>query len=96
VRLVVDLRGGDEDFQDFYCPGIVWEWGDGTESESSEDCQPYEAGKSTIRRRYSTEHIFRQAGSYQIFFRLKQRSRVVAATSTAIQVRSGVRDGLDD
>ena len=96
VRLVVDVKGGDEDFQDFYCPGIQWEWGDGTQSESSEDCQPYEAGKSTIRRRFSTEHVFKQSGSYQIFFRLKQRNRVVAATSTAVQVRSGVRDGFDD
>jgi len=96
VRLVVDVRGGADDHQDFYCPGIEWEWGDGTESESSEDCEPYEAGKSTIRRRFSTEHVFRQSGSYQVFFRLKQRSRVVAATSANVQVRSGVRDGFDD
>jgi hypothetical protein len=96
VRLVVDVRGGAEDFQDFYCPGIEWEWGDGTQSESSEDCEPYEAGKSTIRRRFSTEHTFRQPGSYQIFFRLKQRTRVVAATSANVQVRAGVRDGFDD
>ena len=96
VRLVVDVRGGAEDYQDFYCPGIEWEWGDGTESESSEDCEPYEAGKSFIRRRFSTEHVFRQSGSYQVFFRLKQRNRVVAATSANVQVRSGVRDGFDD
>ena len=96
VRLVVDVRGGADDYQEFYCPGIEWEWGDGTLSESSEDCEPYEAGKSTIRRRFSTEHVFRQGGSYQVFFRLKQRSRVIAATSAQVQVRAGVRDGFDD
>ena len=40
--------------------------------------------------------VFRQGGSYQVFFRLKQRSRVIAATSAQVQVRSGVRDGFDD
>ena len=96
VRFVVDVRGGADDHQEFYCPAVEWEWGDGTQSESSEDCEPYEAGKSAIRRRFSTEHVFRQGGSYQIFFRLKQRNRVVAGTSVNVQVRSGVRDGFDD
>ena len=50
------------------------------------------AGKSTIKRRYSTEHVFRQPGTFQVFFRLKQRDRVIAASSSNVQVRAGVRD----
>jgi hypothetical protein len=96
VRLVVDVRGGPNDYEEFYCAGTTWAWGDGTESASGQDCEPYEAGKSEIKRRHSVEHIFRQAGNYRISFRLTQRDKVIAATSTSIQVRAGVRDGFGD
>jgi hypothetical protein len=96
VRLVVDVRGGADDFQDFYCAGIVWAWGDGTESESSEDCEPYQPGVSAIKRRFSTEHVFRQSGNYRVTFRLKQRDKVVAGATVNVQVRAGVRDGFGD
>jgi hypothetical protein len=92
VRLVVDVKGGSDDYADFYCPAIEWDWGDGTVSGNSEDCDPYEAGKSSIKRRYSIEHVFRQPGTFQVFFRLKQRDRVIAASSSNVQVRAGVRD----
>ena len=46
VHASVDVRGGADDSADFYCPAIEWDWGDGTMSESSEDCDPYEAGKA--------------------------------------------------
>lgn len=92
VRLVVDVRGGADDYDEFYCPGIEWVWGDGTESESSEDCQPYQPGVSTIKRRFSAEHVFRQAGTYRVFFRLKQKDKIVSAASANVQVRAGVRD----
>jgi hypothetical protein len=94
VRLVVDLKNGPNDYQEYYCPGVQWDWGDGTVSENSEDCDPYQAGKSEIRRRYSVEHVFRQSQTYQVFFRLKQRDRVVAAISANVEVRPGVRDDL--
>src|SRR6185503_5021768 len=89
VRIMVDVRGGSDDYADFYCPSIEWDWGDGTVSGNSEDCDPYQAGKSSIKRRYSIEHVFRQPGSWQVFFRLKQRDRVIAASSSNIQVRPG-------
>jgi len=94
VRIVVEVRGGSDDYADFYCPSIQWDWGDGTVSENSEDCDPYQPGKSTIRRRYSIEHVFRQPGAFQIAFRLKQRDRVIASSSASVQVRPGVRDDL--
>jgi hypothetical protein len=92
VRLVVDVKGGSDDYEEFYCPSIEWDWGDGTVSRNSEDCDPFQTGKSTIKRRYSIEHVFRQPDTFQVFFRLKQRDRVIAATSANIQVRPGVRD----
>jgi hypothetical protein len=95
VRLVVDVRGGADDSVDFYCPTIEWEWGDDLKSESSEDCSPYEAGKSSIRRRYTTEHTYREEGNFTARFRMKQGKRVVASTTVNVQVRAGVRDDGD-
>jgi hypothetical protein len=92
VRVVAEIRGGADDYQEFYCPTIEWDWGDGTTSENTVDCDPYEAGKSTIRRRFSAEHMYRMAGNYKVFFRLKQKTRTVAATSASVQVRPGLRE----
>jgi len=92
VVLTAELVGGANDFEEFYCPAIEWEWGDGTQSESSSDCAPYEAGKSEIKRRYTVEHVFR-AGVYRVMFHLKRRDKSVGAASVNIQVRPGLRDG---
>ena len=92
VRVAAEVRGGADDYQDFYCPTIEWDWGDGTISENTEDCNPYEAGKSTIRRRFSAEHTFRMAGNFKVIFKLKRKDKTIAATSVNVQVRPGLRD----
>lgn|SRR5262245_45109498 len=92
VRAVAEVRGGPDDYEEFYCPTIEWEWGDGTSSENASDCEPYEAGKSSIRRRFSAEHIYRIPGNFKVLFRIKRKDKTVAATSTNVQVRPGVRD----
>lgn len=92
VVLTAEIVGGPNDFEEFYCPTVQWEWGDGTESESSSDCAPYEPGKSEIKRRYTVEHVFR-AGAYRVMFHLKRRDRSVGAASVNIQIRPGLRDG---
>ena len=93
VFLTAEVRGGDDDFAEFYCPTIEWVWGDDTRAESTADCDPYESGKSEIKRRYSTSRIFQTAGNFKVEFRLKQKDKVVGATSTTVQVRPGLRDG---
>lgn len=95
VRATVDVRGGSDDYADFYCPAIEWDWGDGTSSESSADCDPYVPGKSAIQRRWSAEHVFRQSGGFRITFRLKQKTRVITSVNTMIQVRPGMRDDFE-
>ena len=92
VRFVANIRDGSDDYEEFYCATVEWDWGDGTVSERSADCDPYEAGKSTIQRRFSADHIYRQSGRHRLFFRLKQKTRQVAATSTNVQVRRGAGD----
>jgi hypothetical protein len=90
VVIVAEVKGGDNDFEDFYCPSIDWDWGDDTNSTSDSDCEPYQAGKSDIKRRYTVEHRYRNAGRYKIILRLKKGDRVVASANTQIQVRAGL------
>ena len=94
VRVVGDVRDGSDDYAEFYCATVAWDWDDGTVSENSSDCDPYEAGKSTIRRRFSAEHIYRQVGQYRVTFSLKQKTKQVASASTNVQVRAGMGDGF--
>ena len=119
VRVVVtaEVTGGSDDFEDFYCASVEWDWGDGTTSQSKEDCDPYEAGKSQIKRRYTQEHTYRSAMSstspfassdtsdvsnsqqqgvqMRIRFTLKQKSKTVGSSQTTVQVRPGLRDGME-
>jgi hypothetical protein len=89
VVLTAELVGGANDFEEYYCPTISWDWGDDTTSESTVDCEPYEAGKSEIRRRFTVEHVFRQEGSQKVFFRLKRRNKEVGTASVTVAVRPG-------
>ena len=93
VVLTAELVGGANDFEDFYCAAVEWEWGDGTKSESSTDCAPYESGKSEIKRRFTVEHVFRM-GAYRVMFHLKRHEKSVGMATVSIQVRPGLRDGI--
>ena len=88
VTLRAELTGGANDYEEFYCPTVEWDWGDGTQSESTSDCEPYQPGVSEIKRRYTVEHVFR-AGAHQIAFRLKRRDKALAMATTTIQVQGG-------
>ena len=61
LRVVVtaEVKGGSDDYEDFYCASVEWDWGDDTKSQNNADCDPYEPGKSEIKRRYVQEHTFR-------------------------------------
>ena len=95
IVLTAELNGGADDYQEFYCPTVRWEWGDLTSSEAASDCAPYEPGKTEIKRRFTIEHKFDHAGSYKIYFRLKHGSKEIAATSTTIRVQPGPFDGVE-
>ena len=93
VVLTGELQGGADDFEEYYCPTIEWVWGDLTTSESTLDCDPYEAGKSQIKRRFTTEHTYRNEGAYKVYIRLKRKEKLLAAASATIQVQPGARGG---
>jgi hypothetical protein len=92
IHLVAELKGGPDDYEEFYCPAVEWDWGDGTRSENSNDCDPYEAGVSQILRRFSKTHVYNIQGRYRVQVRLKRNTKVLTSASTNIQVRAGIRD----
>lgn len=89
VILTAELQGGADDFEEYYCPTVSWDWGDDTISESSNDCEPFVAGKTQIRRRFTVEHTFRREGSYKVYFHMKKKDRVLGSASATIQVQPG-------
>ena len=91
--LTAELKGGADDYEEFYCASVEWDWGDDTRSETKTDCEPYEAGKSEIKRRFTIDHTYNFAGDYRVEFRLKQKNKVVGRGSTDVKVRPGIRDG---
>jgi hypothetical protein len=94
ARMVVtaDLKGGADDYEEFYCATVEWDWGDDTRSESKTDCEPYEAGKSEIKRHFTVDHTYNTAGEYRVEFRLKQKNKIVGRGTADVKIRPGVRD----
>lgn len=90
IVVVAEVKGGPDDFEEFYCPTVEWEWGDLTTSTAEADCDPYVAGKSEIRRRYTVEHRYKNPGAFKIMLRLKKGQKVVAAANVQVQVRPGL------
>ncbi len=85
VLLVAELVGGDE-AEEFYCPGLEWEWGDGGKSAYESDCPPFEPG-AEFTRRFSAMHAYRLPGEYQVTVRLRRADRSLAVATASISVR---------
>ena len=89
VTMLADLAGGPNDLEEFYCVKAIWDWGDGGTSEKEGDCQPYEKGKSEIRRRYNEEHTFRRGGFYRVYFSLEKRDKQIIDGWVNVVVQAG-------
>lgn len=92
VVATAEVRGGPNDSEELYCASVEWVWGDDTKSESKTDCEPYEAGRSEIKRRYTLDHTFQSSGNYRIEFYLKQKNKRVLGGHTNVTIRPGSRD----
>ena len=89
VSATAEFKGGDDDFQEYYCAAVEWNWGDGTVSQAATDCDPYEAGVSQIRRRFTQSHTYKRPGAFRIVFRLKNRERVLTSQTTLVRLLGG-------
>ena len=92
ITVRAEFKGGNVDYEPYYCTTVLWDWDDGTSSENTPDCAPYEVGKSEIRRYLSNTHTYQMAGRYTVRLRLKKGDRVVGGATTIVQVRPGIRD----
>lgn len=90
IVIVAELKGGSDDSEELYCPNVEWEWGDDTTSTADADCEPYVAGKSQIKRRYTIEHRYKNPGAFRIRLFLKKGTKVIAAANTVVNVRPGL------
>lgn len=93
IFLSAELKGGPNDYEEYYCPAVEWDWGDGTKSESTTDCEPYEAGKSEIKRRFAVEHVYRLPGMFNVQLRLKRKDKVLVSASTTLRIQASIPGG---
>jgi hypothetical protein len=85
VLLVAELVGGEE-LEDYYCPALEWEWGDGARSAYESDCPPFQPG-AELDRRFSATHAYSRPGEYHVTVRLRRADRSLAAARASIFVR---------
>lgn len=78
ITLTAELVGGRWDDETFYCPRVVWEWPDGTESSNEPDCIPF-APNVEYTRRWTKRGSLAGPGLYVFAVRLeKPKGHVVA------------------
>ena len=90
VLLTAELVGGDA-VEEYYCPALEWNWGDGGKSVRESDCPPFQAGAELVRH-FSAEHGYRHAGDYEITVTLRRANKSLAMASARINVRPGLGD----
>ena len=96
ILFTAELKGGD-DVEEFYCPEIEWEWGDGGRSVEEADCEPWVAGSTTIERRFTANHVFQFAGLYPVRISLRKSGKLLSTQQLNLAVRAGLGDttGVD-
>lgn len=91
VYVTAELAGGSET-EDFYCPDLEWDWDDGARSVRASDCPPFAAGESDFERFFSADHVYRQAGTYNVKITMKRAGRTLAVATSRVNVRPGLGD----
>ena len=91
VFLTAELVGG-ADVEEYHCPELEWDWDDGGKSTHESDCAPFEAGKTTIQRRFTVDHEYRKAGVYSIKATMRRANRTLASATVKVTVRPGADD----
>jgi len=84
VLVLGQLKGG-ADLEEFYCPGLEWDWGDGTRSAHESDCEPFESG-AVLERFFSARHAFLTPGAYNVRLTLRRATRTIAVASIEVTV----------
>lgn len=94
VLVTGQLKGG-VDLEDFHCPALEWDWGDGTHSRHEADCAPFEPGAS-VERFFRGRHAYPSPGAYHVRLTLRRADRTVVAGSVTVTVHGGQTASLSD
>lgn len=88
ITLTAELIGGEDD-ELHYCPRVVWELPDGTESSQEGDCPPWEQRVDYVRR-WMKHGSLAAPGKYVFTVRLeKPAGHVVAKTMPLELIAAG-------
>lgn len=80
ITLTAELVGGEDD-ELHYCPRVVWEWPDRTESANESDCIPF-APNVEYTRRWTKRGSLAAPGVYAFGVRLEKPIGHVVARAT--------------
>jgi hypothetical protein len=88
LMFTAELKGGD-DVEEYYCPEVEWEWGDGGKSVQEADCDPWKPD-TKLERRFVGRHVFVESGIYETRVTLRKSDRTIATRSIEVTVRPGI------
>lgn len=88
VLVIAQLVGGDE-HEDFYCPDVEWDFGDGSRSAQQSDCEPFMDGM-TLERHFMARHAYPRPGDYEVKVTLRRASRALAVATARVTVHAGL------
>ena len=91
VLFTAELTGGDE-VEEFYCPEIEWVWDDGGKSVHESDCAPFVEGATKLERRFTAEHTYGKAGTYNVKATMRRAGKALLAQTVRVTVRAGFGD----
>jgi hypothetical protein len=94
ILFTAELKGGD-DVEEFYCPELEWEWGDGGKSVQESDCDPWTPA-TKIERRFTAHHTYARAGLYYVRVSLHKTGKMIAGQSVQVTIRAGLGDQSPD
>ncbi len=94
INLVAQLKGGKPENENLYCPTVEWDWGDGTISQASTDCEPFQPNKSEIQRSFTVQHVYKLGGEYTVTLSLKKAEKVLALASTELNITRALGEDI--
>jgi hypothetical protein len=90
LLFTAELKGGD-DIEEYYCPEIEWEWGDGDKSSQESDCDPW-TSTTKIQRRFTGHHVYEHAGVYRARVTLIRTGKKFVSQTVHVTISAGLGD----
>jgi len=86
IMLTASLGG--EEVERLYCPRVVWEWPDGTESTEESECPPF-ADRGEYPRRWTKWIALAVPGEYPVKVRWEMAGRRVGRAEVLLRALGG-------